>query len=125
MKKRNIFFVSFWVLACIPFIFMTDIYPFFRFGMFAEPVRHNSNTEKFELLEKNEKNEWQPVISVLHTGVAETQLAYLLRNYYYKKELPTLIQHFENYSGKKNRMVLRLNAINYPPDTLEKIYFTQ
>jgi hypothetical protein len=126
MKLRRYFFVSFWLLACVPFIFMTDIFPFFRFGMFAEPVKYNSNTEKFELLEQNEKNKkWQMVESMKHTGVAETQLAYLLRNYYYKKELPILIGNFERYSGKKNRMILRLNAATYPPDTLEKIYFNQ
>ncbi len=35
------------ILLWLPFIFLQDIFPFFRFGMFAEPLRHESQSERF------------------------------------------------------------------------------
>ncbi len=33
----------------VPFIFMRTLFPFYRFGMFAEPVKGEAFEEKFEI----------------------------------------------------------------------------
>lgn len=52
MKKPSLSLVLlFLTLAgfCLPFIFFRNTYPFVRFGMFAEPVKTEAQTEVFEV----------------------------------------------------------------------------
>lgn len=43
-KKRWLF----WLFYFLPFVLMRDVYPFFRFAMFATPVSHAAYVERYE-----------------------------------------------------------------------------
>ncbi len=69
---------------CVPFILLTDVYPFFRFGMFAEPVKRTIQTEIFSLRAVDGKGQYQYISPAnLRMG----SLSYLMRNYYYRGEV--------------------------------------
>lgn len=69
----------------VPFILQTTLYPFFRFGMFAEPVRYTVQTERFELWYRPASSGFKP-IPASSLNVQKSTLDYLLRNYYYRNE---------------------------------------
>lgn len=69
----------------IPFIFQQTFYPFFRFGMFAEPIKRSIQTEQFFLAVTKEDGMLDLEIAEA-TGIEKSTLEYLLRNYYYRNE---------------------------------------
>ena len=78
------------VLIVLPFILLTDIFPFLRFGMFAEPVRQETQKEKLVvtyLVNENEK-EFDPK----EAGIGDNTFYYLARNYYYRKEADSFLE---------------------------------
>lgn len=90
MKKtpRNWAIGISFTLLWLPFLFVTDFYPFLRFGMFAEPIHPNTPQETFVLytqqndkLKKYDTNLW---------GLDEGVFNYLVRKYYYQKRLGIL-----------------------------------
>lgn len=78
----------------IPFIFQTTLYPFFRFGMFAEPVRYDIQEERFILMKTLSSGKTTPYVPE-NLGIGKNKLDYLLRNYYYRNETQQLIQHLQ------------------------------
>lgn len=69
----------------LPFILQTTLYPFFRFGMFAEPVRYDIQQEQFALHYQVREQTTLPVPEAA-LKVKKSTLDYLLRNYYYRQE---------------------------------------
>ncbi len=89
-------------LLWLPFLFVTDFYPFLRFGMFAEPIYPSTPQEIFVLyiqqndtLKKYDTNLW---------GLDEGVFNYLARKYYYQKRLDIL--------GEK---LVKAHQAMYPP----------
>ncbi len=78
------------LLMWIPFILMTDLYPFFRFGMFAEPIKQAVQLEQFAIRYKDAGGNLH-VVSPLQVGIGS--LPYLMRNYYYRNESVQLLNH--------------------------------
>jgi len=66
-----------------PFVFQQTFYPFFRFGMFAEPVRGEIQQERFMVLTVTAGKASQ---LTKDTGIKTSNMDYLLRNYYYRHE---------------------------------------
>jgi len=94
LNKKNI--VSTIILGglFIPFITLTDFFPFLRFGMFAEPIQTNVQTEQFHVFTLNRQNEKKPIdLSTL--GISENTFLYLCRNYYYRKETTDFFKKLE------------------------------
>lgn len=75
----------------VPFILQTTLYPLFRFGMFAEPVRYTIQTERFELWYRPASSHLQP-IPASSLRVQKSTLDYLLRNYYYRHETDLFLE---------------------------------
>ncbi|MFN3316690.1 MAG: hypothetical protein ACK40K_07745, partial [Raineya sp.] len=75
---------SFLFLLWLPFLLLTDFYPFLRFGMFAEPIRPTSQ-EKFVLY--TQKNKKLEKYNTYLWGLDESVFNYLARKYYYQKKL--------------------------------------
>jgi hypothetical protein len=74
------------LLVWLPFLLINDFYPFFRFGMFAEPIRTNQKEELFILYYTNKKN----IVYKFNTyqiGVDESVFNYLVRKYYYQNKM--------------------------------------
>ncbi|WPP50898.1 hypothetical protein [Catalinimonas niigatensis] len=90
----------------IPFILQETFYPFFRFGMFAEPVKRSIQTEQFFLVAYQNEGGFDFQIAEL-TGIQRSKLDYLLRNYYYRNEADQFL-----------KQVSRLFPSHQMPDTL-------
>ncbi|MDB5258388.1 MAG: hypothetical protein JWM14_3083 [Chitinophagaceae bacterium] len=97
----------FLIMSFIPFILMTDLFPFMRFGMFAETVQSTPQKEKFSLQIHlpNGRNE---SLSERQIGLDESHLNYLARTYFYNHELDFFAVHLKK-SGllkKKERLII-------------------
>lgn len=89
MKTGKVVIPLVLLLLWVPFVLQTDLYPLFRFGMFAEPVRREVQTEVFVLrIQTQTGNLW--MVAPEETGLGS--LAYLMRNYYYRQEADTLLR---------------------------------
>lgn len=69
----------------LPFVLQTDLYPFFRFGMFAEPVRYEVQLERFVVIMEGSKT-GRISLDPLQVGIRPSTFDYLLRNYHYRNE---------------------------------------
>ena len=87
------------LLLWVPFVLQTDLYPLFRFGMFAEPVKRDLQTETFAL-RTVDANGHARLVQAEETGLGS--LAYLMRNYHYRRQADTLLRriHRLRKSGK-------------------------
>ncbi|PKQ68917.1 hypothetical protein [Raineya orbicola] len=81
MKK--VIFITL-LLVWLPFLLLTDIFPFLRFGMFAEPV-HSVRQEFFEIytLENGKLRKFNTYL----WGIDEGVFHYLVRKYYYQNRM--------------------------------------
>ena len=85
MKIRsNIFFYCLVSSFLIPFIFQKSIFPFYRFGMFAEPPKQAAIQEEFKVLVA-EKGIFKD-FDAQSVGLYPSVFNQLLRNYYYRNE---------------------------------------
>jgi len=89
MTKKIVWVTLFFALA-LPFIFQTTFYPFFRFGMFAEPVRFKMQEERFVLVKISPAGQAEPYVPN-NIGMGKSKLDYLLRNHYYRNEMPQFL----------------------------------
>lgn len=69
----------------VPFILITDIFPFLRFGMFAEPIKKNIQTEKF-LIYQTDTSGRRTLLDPDKIGINPNTFYYLCRNYIYRNE---------------------------------------
>lgn len=85
LNKKNIMTTILLSGLLVPFILITDLYPFLRFGMFAEPIKKDIQTEKFILYETNTTGE-RSIFNPEAIGINPNTFYYLCRNYYYRNE---------------------------------------
>lgn len=94
----------------IPFIFITDFFPFMRMGMFAEPVRYSAQQESFLVLKETSPNKKKPVDSQSF-GIAPHNFQYLCRNHHYRHEDSLLLRKVHYSLGNNNANKLHLCKI--------------
>ncbi len=98
----------FLIMSCVPFVLMTDLFPFMRFAMFAETIKNTPQKEKFSLLIvlPDGHNE---LLSDRQIGLDESHLNYLVRTYFYHQQLAFFALHLKK-SGllKKNERLIIL-----------------
>jgi hypothetical protein len=99
-KLKNAITISITVLAMIPFVLLTDLFPFFRFGMFAEPLKSSIQTEYFQIaiIYNNDK---EAIFDPQETGVNSIDFNYLCRNYFYRKEGEAFLRKLSGVYNKK------------------------
>jgi hypothetical protein len=115
---KNILIILFIIGGIIlPFIFLKDVYPFHRFGMFAEPVKHQAQNEKFYIFYKIENDttfentfiELKPQTIPLNSNAFEMQL----RKHHYQKKHADFIKVFDeiikNKTDLKEKPTKKLN----------------
>jgi len=91
-KYRQIGIKVFIFLLILPFLTITDFYPFMRFGMFAEPIKTGNQLELYRLAAKREQN-----IQFLDTdglGLSEGQFNYISRTYVHTHRSQELLRIF-------------------------------
>jgi hypothetical protein len=77
--------------AGLPFVLQRNLYPFFRFGMFAEPVRRTVQQEYFWVEMWRGAAGWKPLpAEALPFGPSGWQQ--LCRNYHYRGQGESLLQ---------------------------------
>ncbi len=119
MKRTVIFLMLLGVT--VPFVLLTDVYPFFRFGMFAEPVQRAVQTERFVVRYLDVAGR-PHAVAPADVGLGE--LVYLLRNYHYRGETERLLQRLHGLHPRRAEaaewQLLRITtpADIYRPDTL-------
>ena len=97
----------FLVMSFLPFILMTDLFPFMRFGMFAETVQSTPQKEIFSLQIILPDGRRQ-LLSERQIGLDESHLNYLARTYFYQQQLDFFALHLKK-SGllkEKERLVI-------------------
>jgi hypothetical protein len=86
LNKKNIMTTLLFSGLLVPFVLFTDIFPFLRFGMFAEPIRNDIQTEKFILYEINLTGK-RKLFNQEKIGINPNTFYYLCRNYYYRNQM--------------------------------------
>ncbi len=117
-QKYLLYFTVFFVLTAIilPFIFLKDVYPFHRFGMFAEPVKHQSQQEKFYVFYKIDNQDFvkedntnfvelKPQDIPLNSNAFEMQL----RKHHYQNKHADFINVFDIIINKKMNLSKKEN----------------
>lgn len=85
MNFKNTIILGMFFCLCIPFVLLNNFYPFWRFGMFAEPVKSQIQTEQFKVYRKLSNGRIH-YFSPEYIGFDENQFLYIARNYYYKSQ---------------------------------------
>jgi hypothetical protein len=108
-KLRNIIIVSSMLMFIVPFISISNLYPFMRFGMFAEKVEPTKGIEIFEVQFPNKDK----AISQDAIAIPPHMLSYLIRNYYYKGQIKKCAINLYQLTDKKTTIELyKLTIIN-------------
>ena len=102
---KNLFVLLLW----LPFVLMTDLFPFMRFGMFAEPVKTTRQTEFFIIT--LERGNTEKVIDPNTSGIPEQTLNYLARNSYYQQRADELLSTVAQSEKIEAKDTLRLQVI--------------
>ena len=101
MFPKNVLFFFVILGIALPFIFLKDVYPFHRFGMFAEPIKHQSHYEKFYIFYKKDTDihftELKPATIPLNANAFEMQV----RKYHYQKKHADFIPVFDEIIRNK------------------------
>jgi hypothetical protein len=82
-------------MSFIPFLLMTDLFPFMRFGMFAETIQSTPQKEKFSL-EIRLPDGHHELLSDRQIGLDESHLNYLARTYFYHQQLDFFAVHLKS-----------------------------
>ncbi len=85
----------------LPFIFLRDFYPFYRFGMFAEPVKNSVQKEIFIIQFTNSKNQTK-IFEPENYGWNKDTFSFLKRNYFYRRESHKLLHIIKNKITEKD-----------------------
>lgn len=100
----------------VPFILQQTFYPFFRFGMFAEPIKRDIQKETFLLAGiKNDGNVAKELNA--YTGIDKSNLDYLLRNYHYRNEGQQFLQKTARLMDKEAEIDTLIIFRIMPADT--------
>lgn len=84
IKLKNIIITGFIAALILPFILITDFFPFARFGMFAEPVSVADTLKTFEA-EYYQKHQWHK-LNGKQFNMASGSFMYLAANYFYRNQ---------------------------------------
>ena len=88
--RKNVFIIITILLLCIPFILIKTLFPLFRFGMFAEPIKAKQKEKllvKYQLLD----NSWV-TFKGTEFGLSESGYQALIRKHYYTNKADELLQ---------------------------------
>ena len=91
IQTRNIIIVLFLGMSFVPFVLLTDLFPFMRFGMFAETITNNSQQELFEILIQKKDGSTE-LLSQRQQGMDDSHLNYLTRTYFYANKISFLTE---------------------------------
>ncbi len=87
----------------VPFVLVNNLYPCFRFGMFAEPIRNTVSVEKLLIsFENSEGQEYIFFPAVI--GLSEGHFSYVVRSYYYQGNIQQLFSQLHSIQKKSQKI---------------------
>lgn len=89
-RYRHRLILLYLLLWCLPFLCIRDIYPLFRYGMFAEPVRYAVQQEQFWIQMQDSSGRWRD-FDAPQAGMNASIFAYIQRQYFYQHGADTLL----------------------------------
>ncbi len=98
LKKVVLFVFAVWFL--VPFVLMTDMYPFMRYGMFAERVKTSQTTEMLQLWCTYRGLPACP-FEPETIGLTNNHFGYVLRHYFYTNHIKQLFSQIHTLTLKK------------------------
>jgi hypothetical protein len=107
-KFKKIVFILFLFAILLPFIFITDFYPFLRFGMFSEPLSNTTGYRVFQLQYKTIDSDSFHVYNPELHGMSTSLFDIIVRRYYYENKtvlLCDIINRMHNNSIKEIQII--------------------
>jgi hypothetical protein len=89
IQSRNIIIIFFLAMSFIPFMLITDLFPFMRFGMFAETIQDAAQKEIFQISVVKADGSVEP-LSKRQIAMDNSHLNYLARTYFYNNRIEVL-----------------------------------
>jgi len=114
MNFKNTTILAMFFCLFVPFVLLNNLYPFWRFGMFAEPVKSQVQTEKFKIYRFSASGHSE-YFSPEKIGFDENQFLYLARNYYYKSQTTFFLKEVRGLYSKKYPLTSTQKAKNHLP----------
>lgn len=111
--KKTVYILTLFFLL-VPFVLITDIFPFLRFGMFAEPVDADRPMEIFYVMYKDINDGWTRFDPEQYQMQDET-FQYLARNHYYRKEGKLLLEKLGESSDVIRGEHWKFFKVSFPP----------
>ncbi|MCS6824269.1 MAG: hypothetical protein NZ529_08230 [Cytophagaceae bacterium] len=111
-KLRKIVSITFLSAVLLPFILVTDLYPFLRFGMFAEPLKYGYEMFSIQIKEKHSQN-WLSYNPEYH-GLSKSLLDIIVRRYYYTKRIEEFCDEINRIHNNSLREISVVQQIIYP-----------
>lgn len=116
-RFKSILFLFIPGLITLPFILVTDLFPFMRFGMFAEPIKHQVQQEEFRVY--LQKNDSTSILNPVEIGFEEHTYEYISRNYFYRGEGILYLEKISSLLKEKpTKLELRRYISSQVPDTI-------
>jgi hypothetical protein len=113
VKIKNFIIPALLIAITIPFVLQTDLFPFLRFGMFAEPIQPQTEFETFEVSYVDRSNK-EVIVSSKSFGIEKHFFPYLARNHYYRNESDLFLKKISDILPDTNIVEWRLKKIEYP-----------
>ena len=114
-RYRHIGIKVFIFLLILPFLTITDFYPFMRFGMFAEPIRTYAQLETYRL--GIFKNKSIQIVNMDSLGLSEGKFNYLARTYIHTHRQNQLLRTFWGKLSQEKDSLYLFKIHGMPLDT--------
>jgi hypothetical protein len=119
-KIKNIVIPAMLIAITLPFIVLTDLFPFLRFGMFAEPIKPQTYIESFEIsyIKPNQK---EIIVQPESLGIEKHFFPYIARNHFYRNEAKSFLQKISTIKNDATISEWRLKKFQYQIDNPNKV----
>jgi len=84
----------------VPFVMVRTFFPFYRYGMFAEPPTTEAQKEEFVILYEDENGLHE--FYAPNVGINAANFTYLKRNYFYRKQSEVLLDRVKAMADGQN-----------------------
>jgi hypothetical protein len=118
IKLKNIIVSGFITALILPFILITDLFPFARFGMFAEPVSSADTLKMFEV-EYYQNHQWH-TLDAKRFNLASGSFMYLAGNYFYRNQSKEFLTKLSLSIPDTSIYAWRLKHIQIPGNNLHQ-----
>lgn len=113
MKIKNLIIIIVFLWFSLPFMLISNIYPLYRYGMFAE-IPQKTLINKVLKITYLDKNKLRKTLNPSDIGFSKNTLSYILRSYYYKSKSKQLLSQIPtNYKKNKNIISWQILEISY------------